>query len=117
MDGSNNAGEGGTEAADPIIASNATSSKGIAATASKTAIRKLENTVAFLKAELASEVRFKEEVIAQLARTDAAYQSVQVEMRGVIERLSAQHAQDMADTRAAHAIALESQANEVRTAS
>ena len=80
----------------------------------KAMVRKLENTVTYLRTELANELHFKEEVMSALAKSEAAYQQLSSEMRQTVERLEALRASELAEARAQSDLMMEAQANEVR---
>lgn len=66
----------------------------------KVAYRKQEHRLAFLAAQLESETTEKTEVLAQLARKQQEFLDLQVDFRKCIEKMGADHAQDIADMRA-----------------
>ena len=85
-----------------------------AAVRDKTAIKKLENTVNFLTAELASEVKFKDDVIAALTKSEGAYNQLHADFMRTLEEMEAKHRQEVTALRAQHTLALDAKSAEVR---
>jgi hypothetical protein len=80
----------------------------------KTTIRKLENTVAFLQAQLANEVLFKDDVIAALTKSEAAYNQLHADFMRTVDVMEAKHKQELSDLNAQHTIASDAASAEVR---
>lgn len=80
----------------------------------KTAIRKLEGTIAFLRAELAGEARAKEDAAAALTKSEEAYRQLQLDAVKALEEAEARHAVTERESRRAHTAALEALTAEVR---
>ena len=86
---------------------------GIQAARDKTAMKKLENTITYLKAELASEVQYKEDVISALTKSEAAYNQLHEDFVRTVERLEMKHSEDTASIRAVHKQQLDAKSAEV----
>ena len=79
----------------------------------KATIRKLESTVSFLTAELASEVKCKQELIASLARSEEAVAKANEDAKVGLQRQQAKFQAEVAEVRAAMKAAVDSKQAEV----
>lgn len=65
----------------------------------KATLRRLESTVAFLTAELASEVKCKQELIASLTRSEEAYVKANEDARAALQRMQAKGQAEVAEVK------------------
>lgn len=80
----------------------------------KTTIRKLENTVDFLRAELASEAKCKDVITTALTKSESAYSLLQAEMRKMSDALEQKRTSDLQEARAQHKREMDARAAEVQ---
>ncbi len=84
---------------------------------SKAAVRKLESTVSFLTAELASEVKCKQELIASLARSEEAVAKVKEDTKATVVQQQAKFNAEVAELKQVMKAAVDAKQMEVSPSS
>lgn len=80
----------------------------------KAIIKKLEATVDFLKAEVASEVKQKDETVGTLHKVECAYNQLQSDFDAAVERMTGEKEEALASQRAQHSVEMEGLTEQVR---